>query len=227
MRTGVCLALFTISTFPAAAAAQLDSLPPRADLEIDRGHAHILHVSDVFESAPGGQGLLRIALAEGEIAALHAELAVLAVNSANDVRLHVGHMLHALDPSMAFEGPGLGYGFLRATEEALLHVEMAAASEGASDNVRTHAAHITAVLRAALERADGVIEIARDIERTGSPEAAAALLARLSEASQGLVSGRDLDRDGLVEWQGGEGGLRQARQHMTLLKRGEGLSALP
>jgi len=230
MRTPVCIALLsTASILPATASAQTDTLALTDSLyaDVDRGHAHILHVSDALASAPGGQGLLRIALAEGEIATLHAELAVEAISSLGDVRLHVAHMLHALDPAIIFEGPGLGYGMRRATEEALAHVEMAAASEGASDNLRLHAAHVAAALGGALDRADAMVDLARTIQLSTSAGEAAPLLGRLSELSAGLVAGQDLDGDGLVGWQGGEGGLRQAAQHMTLLKRGEGLLARP
>jgi hypothetical protein len=226
MRTAVCIALLsTASIVPAAASAQADSLALTDSLPAvgDRGHAHILSVSDGLASAPGGQGLLRIALAEGEIATLHAELAVEAITSVGDVRLHVAHMLHALDPAVVFEGPGLGYGMRRATEEALALVEMAAASEGASDNLRMHAGHIAGALGGALDRADAMVDLARSIQLATSAAAAAPLLGRLNELSAGVVAGRDLDGDGLVGWQGGEGGLRQAAQHMTLLKRGEGL----
>jgi hypothetical protein len=52
------------------------------------------------------------------------------------------------------------------------------------------------------------------------------VLARLTEEGMGLVRGRDIDGDGLVGWQAGEGGLRQAHQHLTLMKRGEGLVPL-
>jgi hypothetical protein len=231
MHARVWVAFVSMILLPAAGAAQADSLgAAQADSlggELDRGHAHILHVSDVFEGTPGGQGLLRIALAEGEIAALHAELATEAANSLSDVRLHVGHMLHALDPAIVFEGPGLGYGLRRATEESLQHVEMGATSEGASDNLRTHAAYIGATLRAVLNRADRMVDLARDIQLATSVSAAAPLLARLNELGSALVPGRDLDRDHLVGWQGEEGGLRQAAQHMTLLKRGEGLLTGP
>ena len=70
-----------------------------------------------------------------------------------------------------------------------------------------------------------MLGLAHQIELSSSPDEP--LLARLGEAGAGLVAGRDLDRDGLVGWQGNEGGLRQAAQHMTLLKRGEGLPTAP
>jgi hypothetical protein len=236
MRThgGVALSIL-ISLAPGAAVAQADSTGvARAEVRADSTdaaraevHAHIVHVSDAFGGAPGGQGLLRIALAEAEIAALHGDLAAQAGTSLADVRLHLSHMLHAIEPSMTLEGPGLGYGLKRATEESLLHLEMAASIGGASDNVRFHALHISTVLGAVLDRADRVVTLARELEVTSSAAAAAPLLVRLSEESAALARGRDIDRDGLVGWQGQEGGMRQANQHMTLLKRGEGLIPRP
>jgi len=224
MRTNGCVALAILFSLllPSGAAGQADSLAA-ATGEV---HTHILHISDVFEEAPGSQGLLRIALAEGEIAALHADLAAQAVNSPSDVRLHVRHMLHAIDPSLALEGPGLGYGLERATEEVLTHLEMAATSPAASDNVRTHALHISTVLGNTLRRTEAITALARDLD-LASGSGAASLLVRLTEEGLGLVRGRDIDGDGLVGWQTGEGGLRQANQHLTLLKRGEGLLPRP
>jgi hypothetical protein len=221
MRTNGCVAvsiLLSLAILPGRASGQADSLAAA----IGEVHTHILHISDAFEAAPGGQGLLRIALAEGEIAALHADLAAQAVNSSSDVRLHVRHMLHAIDPSLALQGPGLGYGLERATEEALLHLEMATTSPAASDNVRTHALHISTTLGNTLRRTEAIVALARDLD-LASGSSAASLLARLTEEGLGLVRGRDIDSDGLVGWQTGEGGLRQAHQHLTLLKRGEGL----
>ncbi|MGE0158030.1 MAG: hypothetical protein AB7T31_01390 [Gemmatimonadales bacterium] len=223
MRTNVCVSLVILSFLPAAAAAQADSLP----VDPARVHAHILLLTRGAQGTPGGEGLLPLALAEGEIAAIHAELALEAAASLDDVKLHVEHMLHALDPALVFEGPGLGYGFRRATEEALAHIETAAAEPGASDNVRFHAAYVAAALRAALDRADAIVRLAPDIQLAGSAAAAAPLLARLNELSSALVQGRDADRDGLVGSQGGEGGVRQAVWHTTLLERGEGLLARP
>jgi hypothetical protein len=135
-------------------------------------------------------------------------------------------MLHALDPALLLEGPGLGYGFRRATEEALMHIETAAATAGASENVRTHAVHLAAALRGALDRGDAIVALAHDIQlATGAPSAGE--LDRLNELGSALVQGKDLDGDGLIGWQGSEGGIRQALQHLTLLQRGEGLLAQP
>jgi hypothetical protein len=230
MRTQVCVALLVLVPVLASSAwGQADSLPARADSLTARAaesHAHVVHVADAFEGAPGGYGLLRIAVAEAEIAALHADLAAQAVNSVDDVRLHVGHMRHALDPAVTFTGPGLGYGLRRAVDEALFHLNLAATSIGASDNVRTHAMHIASVLGNTYRRAEAMLTLAAEIE-LATPSGVVPLLGRLNEASNALGPGFDADRDGLIGWQAGEGGLRQAVWHMTLLKRGEGLLTLP
>jgi hypothetical protein len=219
-----CVALsIYISILPSEAVGQADSL--MADPA--EAHAHIVHVADAFEEAPGGQGLLRLAVAEAEIAALHADLAAEAVNSLDDVRLHIAHMLHALDPAVVFEGPGLGYGLRRAVDEALFHLELAATSSGASDNLRTHAGHIASVLANTVARADAILSLSQEIELATSTATVAPLLERLTVESSALGPGRDADRDGLIGWQTNEGGLRQAVWHMTLLKRGEQLVSHP
>jgi hypothetical protein len=237
MRTQVCVTLSVlVSVLSSDAWAQVDSLSAAADplsaqadsltAQTNEVHAHILHVADAFEMTPGGYGLLRIAVAEAEIAALHADLAVQAVNSVDDVRLHIGHMVHALDPAVAFGGPGLGYGLRRAVDEALFHLNLAATSIDASDNIRVHATHIASALGNTFRRAETMLTLADEIE-IASPSGVGSLLGRLSAESSALRPGRDADRDGLIGWQAGEGGLDQAVWHMTLLKRGEGLLARP
>jgi hypothetical protein len=224
MRTPVCVVLtILVSTLSQDAAAQTDSLSAlRAE-----AHAHILQVADAYEATPGGYGLLRIALAEAEIVALHADLAAEAVNSLDDVRLHVDHMLHALDPAFVFSGPGLGYGLRRAVDEARLRIDSAAVAGAQSDNVRMHTAHISSALANTSHRADEILSLAQEILLSTSAAGVGSLLSQLTVASTALLPGQDADRDGLIGWQPGEGGLRQATWHMTLLKRGEGLLGQP
>ena len=224
MRTPVCVALsILVSTMSQPGSAQTDSLVALTA----EAHEHILQVADVYEATPGGYGLLRIAVAEAEIVALHAALAAEAVNSLDDVRLHVDHMLHALDPAVVFSGPGLGYGLRRAVDEARFHIDSAAVSGAASDNVRMHTAHISSVLANTSRRTDEILTLAQEILLSTSAATVGSLLSQLTLASSALVPGRDADRDGLIGWQTREGGLDQATWHMTLLKRGERLPAQP
>lgn len=186
-------------------------------------HLHIGYLADAYPGTPTGEGLLATAAAEAAIAAEHAELAVAARSSLEDVRLHVGHVLHALDPTLAAEGPGLGYGVRQAAAAAATYIAMVTADSAASDNVKLHAARISASIANAVERADAMVSLARQIEAANSAAAADALVDQLNALGAALVRGQDADGDGRVGGQAGEGGLRQASEHMTLLKRGERL----
>ena len=48
----------------------------------------------------------------------------------DSLKLHAGHVLNALDPSIEMKGPGSGYGVKRAAAGASQHVQLAAKSEG-------------------------------------------------------------------------------------------------
>ena len=196
---------------------------PDLNAQANSVHSHIGYVADAFDGTPNGQGLLPTAVAEAEIAAEHAGFAAGDATYLDGIKRHAGHVLHAIDPTLAPGGPGLGYGVRQAAATVVLHIELAAADEGASDNVKTHAAHILATMDNVGQRADAIVALAQEIEAATSLATAAALLEQLTAPCAALLSGRDADRDGRVGWQPGEGGLRQATQHMTLMRRGEGL----
>ncbi len=61
-------------------------------------HAHIGHVMTAWRDTPGQVGLLTIAQSDTRIAAAHA-LLLSKSNSLDDMKLHAGHILHALDPA--------------------------------------------------------------------------------------------------------------------------------
>ena len=186
-------------------------------------HGHIVQVAEAFDSTPHGQGLLPTAVAEAEIAAEHARFAADDPTYLEGIKRHVGHVLHAIDPTLVLGGPGLGYGTRQAARDVVLHIELAAADEGASDNVRTHARHVLSTMGNVVQHADAIVALAQEIEAAMSVATAAALLEQLTAQCDALLSGRDADGDGRIGWQAGEGGLRQATQHMTLMRRGEGL----
>src|SRR5688500_20251499 len=97
---------------------------------------HIGHVQTSFMGTPMNQGLLPTAIAEAKIAAQHAALALKASGNLDQMKLHAGHVLHALDPSsIEAAGPGLGYGAKRAAMAVAQDVGLAAKVEGASNDV--------------------------------------------------------------------------------------------
>ena len=186
-------------------------------------HLEVEQVATGFLDTPNGRGLLPTAAAEAQIAIQHAELALGDSLSLEGMRGHADHVLHALDPALAPVGPGLGYGVRRATEGILEHMQRAGSAEDASDNVRTHSEYIAGAARSALEQIERAAALAGRIRSATSLAQAASLSRELEAATRAVWMGGDTDRDGLIVWAPPEGGLRQVQQHMTLLRRGEGL----
>ena len=184
---------------------------------------HIGHVQTSFMGTPMNQGLLPTAIAEAKIAAQHAALALKASGNLDQMKLHAGHVLHALDPSIEAAGPGLGYGVKRAAMGVAQHVGLAAKVEGASKNVMTHSNHVATSAGNVVKWADEMIAVAREIRAGASSEAVAGHLPHLNMLAQQLYPGIDANKDGSIGWQAGEGGLQQAETHMGLLVKGEGL----
>lgn len=187
-------------------------------------HAHIGHVMDEWRDTPDGRGLLPTAVGEAEVAAQHASLAARDPNNLDAMKLHTGHVIHAVAPSEEPSGPGLGYGVKRAAEGTATHIELAADADGASQNVSVHSTHVATSARNTVQRADEVVRLAKQIQAASSASAAAPLVEQLRTLAEQLVTGADADGDGQVGWQEGEGGLEQAEQHMMLMMRGEDIS---
>ena len=207
--------------FAALTVAILVALPAAA--QQSAAHAHMGHVADGFANTPDGAGLLPTALSEAAVARQHAELAMRNTADLAAMQRHAGHVLHAIDPSKIEQGPGAGYGALRASAGVIQHIEMAGAHETASENVATHATHVATSARNAVGRAERIAGLAEEIMAAGSVDHAAHLLGELATLTEQLIAGHDANGDGRIGWQEGEGGLEQAEMHINLMKRGEGM----
>src|SRR4051812_4866806 len=200
--------------------------PPRAPaVKVPAGPVgvHIGHVVNSFGDTPNAQGLLPVAMAEVNIAIQHATLAARTPTNLDMMKLHAGHVINALDPSLIATGPGLGYGMKKAALAAATHIELAAKAEGASPNVIAHSMHVATAARSAAARADQVIALAQKIQAATTAEEAAALVNQLGPLAQQILAGVDANGDGRVTWEQAEGGLQQAQEHVTLLLAGEKL----
>jgi hypothetical protein len=194
----------------------------RAQTQTNPSHVHMGHVMTSFMNTPDKQGLLPVARAEAATAAQHAALAAKAPTDLNAMKLHAGHVLHAIDPSLEANGPGLGYGVKPAAKGVAQHIQLAANAAGASDNVKTHAVHVMASANTVVERADAIAALAQKIRAASTAAEAAPLAAQMSTLCQQLTTGVDANGDGRISWETGEGGLDQALQHMQLMQKGEG-----
>lgn len=188
----------------------------------DMVKTHLGHVTTGFQGTPNGQGLLPTALAEAKIAAQHAALAMKSEGNLDAMKLHAGHVIHAIDPSVEAKGPGLNYGVKRAAQGVAQHIQLAAKAEGASKNVMTHSNHVATAAGNVVTWSDEILSMAKEIRSSTDAKAAAGHVAHLNMLAQQLTSGVDADKNGQTGWQAGEGGLQQAEMHVNLLLKGEG-----
>lgn len=208
---------------PVSTAAQEEADTAQDEQERPPALTHVHHVSETFRGTPEEMGLLPTAMAEAEIARQHATLAARDPSDVDAMKRHVGHVLHALDPSAVESGPGLGYGAIRAAERTAHYIALAAASIGATPPIQTHAEHIETAARNAVVNGTAAAEIAQEILESEDAATAAELLEEMTELTTAMVEGVDADGDRRVGWQEGEGGLVQAETHLGLLRRAAGL----
>lgn len=193
--------------------------PPKPLIAVPPGNAgvHVGHVVNIGPDTPGELGLLPLAFLESKTAAQHATLASRAPTDLAAMKLHAGHVLHALDPSIVTTGPGRGYGLKRASSGVALHIELAAKAEAAPASVTTHAPHVAASARATSARADQIIALAKAVQAATDAGEAAKLVGQLLSLANQLESGADANSDGRVTPDAVEGGLVQVQEHIKLL----------
>jgi len=210
----IAFIVLTVAAASAATAAQ----------EANAVHAHIGYVMTAFNDTPRQLGLLPTAEAEAKIIAQHAALAAKSTADLDTMKLHVRHILHAIDPTLTEnKGPGLGYGLKKAVAAATYHIEMASKDKDASQNVKTHAAHVIASNTNTIRRADELIDLAQRLLNSSAVSEAATLVGQINAVAAALIPGVDANKDGRVGWELGEGGLQQAQMHMALMQKGESL----
>jgi 3-deoxy-D-manno-octulosonate 8-phosphate phosphatase KdsC-like HAD superfamily phosphatase len=168
-------------------------------------HAHIGHVMTAWRETPGQVGLLTIAQSDTRIAAAHA-LLLSKSTTLDDMKLHAGHVLHALEPTLETTGPASGYGAKKAAAGAMQHVGFTAAVDNASAVVKSHASTVNAKLTDTIAAIDRAVAAAQKIRAS-------------SAATDAAVSVRELPS--VVEEIGL--GLQQSEQEMRAMMKAEGL----
>lgn len=181
-----------------------------ATVEAIPAHLHIGHVMTNGRDTPGARGFLPVAVDEGFVALQHARLAARSVRL-EDVQLHAGHVLHALDPGVEPKGPGAGYGVKKAVAGATLHLGFAVTAEGATANLATQAPAVLALLASATQKVDQAIATAQRVRSATDMAAASTAAADLVAMTERIA----------VEC------LEPARTHMNQLLKAEGLLGAP
>jgi hypothetical protein len=196
----------------------------KAKAPANMAHVHMGHVLTGWKDTPDKKGLLPTAMAEAEIAKTHVGLALKQPNNLDWLKLHTGHVLHAVDPSVEAKGPGLGYGFMKAATGVAQHVNFAAGSDGASGNVKTHAQHVATSAENTVAWAKQIVTLSKQVQASTNSADASAKVRVIDKLVTQLADGTDANGDGKVTWVKGEGGLGQAELHMGFMSKGEGLT---
>jgi hypothetical protein len=181
-----------------------------AKVEAIPAHLHIGHVMTNWRDTPGTRGFLPVAIDEARVAVMHAELAAKSA-SLDDIRLHAGHVLHALDPALEPKGPGAGYGVKKATAGAQQHLDFAAKADGATAAISTNATHVSASLA----------DVLQDVDRA---VAAAQRIGTATDVADARRSATDL---AALTQRISEEGLHSAQTSMNLILKAEGLLGAP
>ncbi len=147
-------------------------------------HVHLGHTLDGWSEAPGQRGLLATAEVEARIATEHAGYAVDGAANISVLKAHVGHVLHAVDPTAMADGPGLGFGLHRAATEAAKHLRFAAESRDASDNLRAAVPSLAAQGDDIAARGAVIVVLARQVLASRFADEAVALTLEISSLSQ-------------------------------------------
>ena len=178
-------------------------------IEAIPAHLHIFHVMTNWRDTPGTRGFLTVAADEARIASTHAKLAMKGPGI-DEMKLHAGHVLNALDPSLEPKGPGAGYGVKKATAGAMQHLEFATKGEGMTANIATHAAPVSAALADVARVTDQAIAVAQKARAVSDAAEASKLVGELDSLTTQIAAG-----------------LQEAQNHMTLMLKGEGLESAP
>lgn len=181
---------------------------------------HVGHVATGFANTPENMGLLPVAVAEAETAAMHAGLAARDLTNLDAMKTHVGHVQNAVDPSVVENGPGMGYGVTQAATGVAQHIGLAAGVDGAEGAVVTHSPHIAQAANNTVTRAERIMQLAAMVQDAESAEAAAPMVEEIAQLATQLTEGIDANGDGSVGWQEGEGGLGTAQQHLGFITGG-------
>ncbi len=202
-----------------------DSVASMSDTAMAKNmaHVHMGHVSDSWGDTPNEMGLLPTAIAEADIAVLHAGFAADQLDNLEWMKTHANHVLHAVDPSAIEAGPGLGYGVKNAASGVAKHIGFAAESDEATENVKLHAVHVATSANNTVARVDEITQYVRQVQAASTAAEAAPATKQMLRHARQLLDGRDANGDGNVTWQQGEGGLKASEMHMGFMRSGENL----
>lgn len=181
---------------------------------------HIGHILTAWNDTPGEVGLATILEQEAMIAKEHAGFAASDLEDHANIILHTRHVRHAVDPSAerSGEGPGMGYGIVKAADGIIQHMELARDAADASDSAKVHAEHVIASARNIQFWAGKTVAKAGQVVGGASPIWSSYYAEQIVERIDWILNGTDANGDGNITWEDGEGGLAQIRAHLSYIE---------
>lgn len=161
-------------------------------------HVHVGHAMTAWRDTPNEQGLFITAEQEGTIAVEHAQYAIENSHDISLLKMHIKHVQHAMDPDIVKEGPGLGYGFIKALNAARDHILFAADSRDASDNIKSSAQLWSKNVDTIIERSNLVVALSKEVLKSNSHEEVMVLADEIKLLTQQNLYGYDSDADGTI-----------------------------
>jgi len=177
---------------------------------VSNAHKHMNHVATSRKGTPDGRGYLPVAMDEAKIAIIHAGKALNSPYKLNKIKAHTRHVMHAIDPSVQNDGPGLGFGVKQAAMGIVTHIGNAAKSMDASANIKDHAPGVAAGAQNAIERSDKLLAHAQSVLKSSNPTAA------MDHAKEVLKIAKEI-----VDGDMGMPGLASSADHLHAMQRGE------
>ncbi len=181
---------------------------------------HLGHILTGWHDTPGAVGLVTTLEEELDIATAHAGYAVTDLEDLDNMRFHTDHVRHAVNPASAHagQGPGLGYGLVRAAQGVRDHLGYAAGSADASESMKLHAQHVDAAVGNVLFWAGKILDKGGLIIGGASPIVSSFFAEEIVEHLEWIRNGRDANGDGVISWEEGEGGLAQMKAHLSYIE---------
>jgi hypothetical protein len=184
---------------------------------------HFAHVATGFTGAPGGRGLAVTAAMEVSVAMRFANVAAGQPADLAAMQAAVRNVLHALDPADGSQGPGLGFGVVRAADTLAAHMGLALKAPGASETIRKHGPIVVAAAQALGVRAKAMMDLCARLLAASSPAEAAKLASELRTMALALDLGSDVNGNGRVDADAVEPGMNQLEAGVYSILEGEKL----
>ena len=188
-------------------------------------HVHVGHAMTAWRDTPDEKGLFITAEREAAIAAEHAQYAVENSHDLKLVKMHTMHVQHAMDPAlisktapdMLNNGPGLGYGFIKAIGASNDHISFAADSDDASDNIKKSAQLWSQNVAVIMERNELIVTLSQALLTSDSHEEIIILADEIKLLTEQNLYGYDSDGDGTIGNVKSDYGIKQLKNEINIM----------